>query len=509
MRNNSRLIRKPLPKRVPTFEQFEPRRPLAADLATIVERPTVNVTDFEQLLVEEVNRTRANPAATATRLGIDLNDGLDVEQRINIAAKSPLAIRQPLATAAAIHSQDMLDRDYFSHVSPDLPVASVPSSRALAQEYRNPVGENIAVRSVAIDLTLEVLATHDQLFHSPGHRANMLRDEYSDLGIGIRQGDFVFGNGRHLDSLLTTELFGIGNAAAITGVVYDDTVIDDDWYSIGEGLSGVVVEARASDGTIYRVHAGTSGGYTLDVPNGVYTINATGGGLAHAVTIPNVQVAGKNVKLDITPASTTSPNREEDGGTPPTLDEIRALDVSGDGQITPRDALLILNHLIEERTGYDRSLDATGDGIISPLDALNVVNYLNRYGNGTFVPSQVTLGTSPSLVSPANAAAPAVPRDAAEVVAAAMMDLSARTGVARDRIDLESVAEVESPDAGLELTEPGIASATVIAPGYRIVLTIGTRQFEYRTDLSNKEPSLLTQSSTGSAEVDTVFAQGV
>ncbi|MFO0869816.1 MAG: choice-of-anchor D domain-containing protein [Pirellulales bacterium] len=31
MRNNSRLIRKPLPKRVPTFEQCEPRRPLAAD----------------------------------------------------------------------------------------------------------------------------------------------------------------------------------------------------------------------------------------------------------------------------------------------------------------------------------------------------------------------------------------------------------------------------------------------------------------------------------------------
>ena len=195
---------------------------------------------------------------------------------------------------------------------------SVPTRRrfphllcALAQGYSSPVGENIAVRSIAIDLTSEVLATHDQLFGSPGHRVNMLRDEFSDLGIGIRRADFVFGNGSELDALMTTEMFGIGGVSAITGVVYDDAVLDDDRYSMGEELAGAVIEAQASDGTIYRVRSGTSGGYTLDVPDGVYAMNVTGGGFTLTIAIPNVRVAGKNVKVDITPACRHRPVRLE------------------------------------------------------------------------------------------------------------------------------------------------------------------------------------------------------
>ncbi len=61
------------------------------------------------------------------------------------------------------------------------------------------------------------------------------------------------------------------------------------------------------------------------------------------------------------------------------------LDVSGDGHIVPRDALLVINKLIangshevdstEEPSAY---YDTNNDGYVSPLDALLVINYLNR-----------------------------------------------------------------------------------------------------------------------------------
>lgn len=225
------------------LERLESRCLFAVDLPLVVERPTVDVSALEQLLVEEINLTRANPAATALRLGIDLNAGVSVEQWISAAAKTPLAIRQPLVVAAGGHSQDMLDRDFFAHVTPDSLSASTPPLRAMAQGYSNSVGENIAVRSIAVDLEQEVLATHDQLFTSSGHRVNLLRGEFSDVGVGIRHGEFVFSNGSTLDSLMTTELFGIGGGGAITGVVFNDAVTDDDRYGVGEGIADALLEA--------------------------------------------------------------------------------------------------------------------------------------------------------------------------------------------------------------------------------------------------------------------------
>jgi len=56
-------------------------------------------------------------------------------------------------------------------------------------------------------------------------------------------------------------------------------------------------------------------------------------------------------------------------------------DVNGDGNVTPIDALLVINylnrHAVEEG---DMALDTNGDDSITPLDALLVINRLNRGG---------------------------------------------------------------------------------------------------------------------------------
>jgi len=74
---------------------------------------------------------------------------------------------------------------------------------------------------------------------------------------------------------------------------------------------------------------------------------------------------------------------------------VLALDVNGDGGISPNDALLIINQInafgsgpVDPVAGVAAPyLDVSMDGYISPMDALAVINYLNssRQGAATFV----------------------------------------------------------------------------------------------------------------------------
>lgn len=68
------------------------------------------------------------------------------------------------------------------------------------------------------------------------------------------------------------------------------------------------------------------------------------------------------------------------------------LDVSGDGEISPLDSLLVINELNQvgahELSPPDGTsapppyLDSSNDGFVSPIDALLVLNHLNANSNG-------------------------------------------------------------------------------------------------------------------------------
>ena len=97
------------PKRThrPELQRLEDRRFFAA----------VYPTAAEQYVVELINRARANPAAEAARLGIDLNEGL-APGTISTAPKQPLAINPNITDAAKKHSQYQLDSDTMTHTGP-------------------------------------------------------------------------------------------------------------------------------------------------------------------------------------------------------------------------------------------------------------------------------------------------------------------------------------------------------------------------------------------------------
>ncbi|WP_328430874.1 CAP domain-containing protein [Streptomyces sp. NBC_00453] len=96
------------------------------------------------------------------------------------AGLPPLAGDPLLATAAQAHSADMVARSFYSHTSPE---GTQPWDRAAAAgARRRSIGENIACgqRSPA-----EVV---DGWMNSPGHRANILKPDFTHIGIGFAGG---------------------------------------------------------------------------------------------------------------------------------------------------------------------------------------------------------------------------------------------------------------------------------------------------------------------------------
>jgi uncharacterized protein YkwD len=81
-----------------------------------------------------------------------------------------------LAAAALAHSQDMVDRDYFSHTSPD---GEGPGDRAAAAGYPSWSGENIAA---GYTTPAAVVAGW---MNSSGHRANILNCDSKATGVGF------------------------------------------------------------------------------------------------------------------------------------------------------------------------------------------------------------------------------------------------------------------------------------------------------------------------------------
>jgi uncharacterized protein YkwD len=91
----------------------------------------------------------------------------------------PLAADTSLRRVARLHSEDMFRRGYFSHYTPE-GLSPFERIRKAKVPFRL-AGENLALAP-----TLDV--AHNGLMNSPGHRANIMRDKFGRVGIGVLQG---------------------------------------------------------------------------------------------------------------------------------------------------------------------------------------------------------------------------------------------------------------------------------------------------------------------------------
>lgn len=135
--------------------EYQPM-PVPVDLG-----PTTNVERIEQFVHEETNGRRSDHSIKT------------------------LGYSQHLSAIALQHSRDMAQRDFFDHTSPDGDDAG-DRYRTFEHDDRSS-GENIA--SIPFDPTTSAQeAAHsvvDEWMNSPGHRENILRDQFTKEGIGI------------------------------------------------------------------------------------------------------------------------------------------------------------------------------------------------------------------------------------------------------------------------------------------------------------------------------------
>jgi len=92
----------------------------------------------------------------------------------------PLSYNQELTVAARRHSQDMGDRNFFSHTTPDETPDGTPFNERITDAGYNyqTCGENIAAGLATPE------AVVDGWMNSDGHRANILDPDYCDIGVG-------------------------------------------------------------------------------------------------------------------------------------------------------------------------------------------------------------------------------------------------------------------------------------------------------------------------------------
>lgn len=135
------------------------------------------------------------------------------------AGAGALAFDAELSDAAERHTSWMLATDSFGHTGEG---GSSPAQRAAGAGYGyRALGENVAYvggPDAAVLDAADVEALHANLLASPGHRASLLNPAYTEVGLGIEQGDY-----RGWPAVFVTEVFGSPNAR--------EAAEPDDWFA--------------------------------------------------------------------------------------------------------------------------------------------------------------------------------------------------------------------------------------------------------------------------------------
>jgi uncharacterized protein YkwD len=242
----------------------------------------VQPTATEQLFLEQLNDARANPAAYGQQIGVDLS---------TVAPSQPLAFDPRLIAGARGHSLDMNDNAYFGHNSPS---GVDPGQRITAQGYNwTSWGESIAAGYTTTASALSALII-DNGISGVGHRRHLLAMDQTfqgqtQVGVGI----VMNGSGPYRDYYTIDSAAPLDSRPFLTGVIFQD-LAGSGKYAVGEGLAGVTITVQGAGSAITF----DSGGFSLQVNPGTYTVTASGGSLATPFT-QVVTVGAHNQRLTI------------------------------------------------------------------------------------------------------------------------------------------------------------------------------------------------------------------
>ena len=281
-----------------------------SDLPSRVEASIAAPTDYDQYMLELINRARSDPAAEAVIYGIALNEGVPPADTISTDPKQPLAFSGYLNDAAQGHSQWMLDTDTFSNTGNGGSSARDRMESAGYSFTALPAGSGENLAWTGTTGPLGSLATRTEELHGNlfvdsgypdrGHRTTIMNPDYKEIGVGVLSGVFTSGGTDFNAAIVTTDFAFTAGDSFLLGVVYYDTS-GDNFYTPSEGYANVTITAvLQGSGTSFNVMTWNSGGYQLQLPAGTYDVTATHATLGEAVS-NNVAIASSNVKLDFQP----------------------------------------------------------------------------------------------------------------------------------------------------------------------------------------------------------------
>lgn len=105
-----------------------------------------------------------------------------------------------LAAAASGKAADIIEKQYFAHVSPD---GTTPWDwiRGAGYDYRHS-GENLALHFFTAE------GVHEGWMTSPTHRQNIVDPRYTEIGVGVQQGMY-----QGYDTVVVVQMFGVPKTA--------------------------------------------------------------------------------------------------------------------------------------------------------------------------------------------------------------------------------------------------------------------------------------------------------
>jgi uncharacterized YkwD family protein len=119
-------------------------------------------------------------APTVQRAGAASGEEQSMLSLVNVArakaGSGPLQIDASLAKLARMKAQDMVNKGYFSHTSP-----IYGSPYEMLKSY----GVNYSFAGENLAGAASVQRAHDNLMDSPGHRDNILNQNFTRVGIGV------------------------------------------------------------------------------------------------------------------------------------------------------------------------------------------------------------------------------------------------------------------------------------------------------------------------------------
>lgn len=147
-----------------------------------------------QGIIGYLSKARPDVLGYAANIGIQEVVNLTNQKRAALGL-SALSLNQTLSSAAYTKGRDMIDKDYWAHVSPD---GTQPWKFFKDFNYRyRYAGENLAR-----DFSNANEAVNAWM-NSPTHKENILNPKYKEIGIGVVEGDLAGS-----DTTIIVQFFG-------------------------------------------------------------------------------------------------------------------------------------------------------------------------------------------------------------------------------------------------------------------------------------------------------------